>query len=273
MSLEDDTAISTSLAAVGFNRTPLEDEYDSSVSTQRSGYGSGEFLAIPMPNPNPDRHRRSTSGLLNNGRMSILPDAYHEDRARYDPYMEYAIRNTQDQYHDLPSPTSPHLNAPPPSAFGPNRDRSSTDGVGMLEVDTGIPMGTVIRPKHHSHQSSGASLEPLLASHLRNNSGPILPRTGNSRQPSRTPSTENGSPASTNKPLYLALPSGNRFYATNVSSRSALLGDDLRLPVSRNGSVGNLKEEGSGETEGSTVEDGFPKPVLAVCDICLSSFH
>lgn len=265
MSLERDTAISTSLAAV-FNRTPLVDESDSSLSSHRSRYGSGDLLAIPMPNPNTDRRRRGLPEN-NNGRLSILPDAYHEDRGSYDPFIEYATRNSRDNYHDLPSPTTPHLDVPPLSAFAPYRNPS--DGPGMVELGTGMPMSPGIAYPRHSHQSSRGSLEPLLASHQRRPSGPFGPGLAVSNgRASQLPPRENGSSASTIKLSYLQTPPN--FYATDSTSRSALLmngggqGSDVNLVDAE------THKQDAGDVEVST-EEGHRR-VLAVCIILLPSF-
>jgi hypothetical protein len=112
------------------NRISIEPE--SSASSHHSRYGSAEFLAIPMPNPNPERHRRSTSGLLENNKEGCPLCQMHITMIGANTTLR--IRNSRDGYRDMPSPTTPHLNIPPPSAFAPYRDRSSNDGMGMVEV-------------------------------------------------------------------------------------------------------------------------------------------
>ena len=199
-----------------------------------------------------------------------MPDAYHE-RGQYDPNIEYGPRNSRDRYQDIPSPTTPHLNIPP-SAFAPYR--SSSDGMGMVEVGTGLPMGAGIVHTRHSHHSSGSSFEPLLASHQRRNSlmpgrGPLILDATNGRA-SRTPSTDNASSASTSKPSYLPSLTHPNFYATNTSSHSAILINGQEDPGSEVNLVMNGEIEKQRDilvdSEVSTTEDEheLQKPVLAV---------
>lgn len=239
MTRQHEENVSATLQAVYGRTAPLEDESDSSLSSRRSRNGSAR-------------------------RLSILPVAYNEDRTQYVPYSQHAAPFSPDAYHDIPSPTSPQLNVPPPSAF---RDRPSGDGVGMAEIGNGS-MGTAYT--RHSQQSSRGSLEPLLASYQRRG-GPLSPTYGphnrhvpNGRS-SRTPSTEKGYLAGMSRPSYPQSPPN--FYATNATSRSALLANGPEEQV--NLVNADQKQNGDlGDAEVS-VEDELRRPILAVCDIRL----
>jgi len=275
LGLEQESTISALLYEAGIDRISIEPE---SSSSHHSRYGSAEFLAIPMPNSNPERHRRSTSGLLER-RLSIMPDAY-PDRGQYDPFIQYGPRNSRDGYPDMPSPTSPHPNIPPPSAYAPYRDRTSNDG--MVEVGPALPVGAAIVHTRYSHHNSRTSFEP---SHQWRN-GPQVPGQGplvldainlSNGRASQTPSTD-ASSASTSKPSYLASLTHPNFYATNTSSRSGLLingredhGSEVNM-LDGNGEI--KKPDILAESEVSTTEDEMElqKPVLAVCGYFPSFF-
>lgn len=147
--LEHDTAVSATLAAAGFHRTPLDDDDDPGASSRRSRYGSPDYL-----NPG----KRSSSGLA----MSSVPSAgrasavyLDEPNAEYNPYTDrdYIVpAGSRDGYIS----GTPH----PPSAFlmGSYRDRNSSGGGG----ETGAGFG------HSSSGSGTGSFEPLLASYHSN---------------------------------------------------------------------------------------------------------
>lgn len=278
LGLEQESTISALLYEGGFDRRSIEPA--SSASSHHSRYDSAEFLAIPMPNSNPERHRRSTSGLLER-RLSIMPDAYQDDRGQYDPFIQYAPRNSRDGYPDVPSPTTPHLNVPPPSAYAPYRDRTSNDGVGMVEVGPGLPMGAAIVHTRYSHHNSRTNFEPWK-------SGPLIvpgqtplvldPTNLSNGRASQTPSTDTSS-ASTSKPSYLPSLSHPNFYATNTSSRSGLLingredhGSEVNM-VEVNGEIKipDILAESESTTEDEH-EMESQKRVLAVCGYFPSSF-
>ncbi|KAG6911986.1 hypothetical protein DXG01_000234 [Tephrocybe rancida] len=135
--LEHDTAVSATLAAAGFHRTPLDDDDDNENATgsRRSRFGSPEV----------EMHHRTSSGLLSStpsaARTSAYMDSPHpDDPDTFNPYRDYVLETP---------PASGGI--PPPSAFqnGPYRDRTSSGG-----------------EHNHAHSASG-SYEPLLAAYYR----------------------------------------------------------------------------------------------------------
>ncbi|KAG6842233.1 hypothetical protein C0991_000203 [Blastosporella zonata] len=135
--LEHDTAVSATLAAAGFHRTPLDDDDDNENvnGSRRSRFGSPEV----------EMHHRTSSGLISTtpsgARTSAYMDSPHpDDPDAFNPYRDYVVEG----------PTTSGSN-PPPSAFhnGSYRDRTPSGG------------------EHaHGHSASG-SYEPLLASYYR----------------------------------------------------------------------------------------------------------
>ena len=134
--LEHDSAVAATLAAAGFNRTPLDDDDDPALESGHSRNGSTDpFL----------RQRYSSSGLAMNsipsaGRNSSSPLDTDHDPHVFHPYSDY-----------IP-PTKDGRVSSPPFITRPYRPRSSSMG--------GNTSG-------HTPQQSG-SHEPLLASYNHN---------------------------------------------------------------------------------------------------------
>ncbi|KDR84962.1 hypothetical protein GALMADRAFT_218036 [Galerina marginata CBS 339.88] len=155
--LEYDTAVSATLAAAGFHRTPLDDDDDPAAGSNRSRYASHDD---PFAGP-----QRSSSGLA----MSSIPSAGrtsayldHPTEGGYNPYTDYVVPAGSREGYISGTPA-------PPSAFvagGIPRDRSSNSGLAEMGA---------LGQTHHHHNSSG-SYEPLLASHYgRSNGTPPSP--------------------------------------------------------------------------------------------------
>lgn len=144
--LEHDTAVSATLAAAGFHRTPLDDddENENANGSRRSRFGSPE---VEMQN-------RASSGfastILSGARTSTYLDSLQQDDPdAFNPYREYVADNSA-----TVSGTNPPFPAIP---SGPYRDRTSSGG------------------EHtHEHSASG-SYEPLLASYYRQEQAASLP--------------------------------------------------------------------------------------------------
>jgi hypothetical protein len=138
--LEHDTAVSATLAAAGFHRTPLDDDDDQPGGSRRSRFGS----------PDVEMNQRTSaigtsSSTPSAGRASAYIDATHPDDP--DPFNPYA------DYNAPPGP-SRRTSSPPPVAFynGPYRDRTESGSAGDHVVG-------------HSASHSAGSYEPLLASY------------------------------------------------------------------------------------------------------------
>ncbi|KAF9457072.1 hypothetical protein BDZ94DRAFT_1274176 [Collybia nuda] len=143
--LEHDTAVSATLAAVGFHRTPLDDDDDHVNSSRRSRLDSAEM------------NQRSSSGFANGtissipsgGRVSAYMDSPHpDDQDAFNPYTDYVVPpGARDGY------ISGRTSSPPPVAFynGPYRERTGSGSAGEHVIS-------------HSASHSAGSYEPLLAS-------------------------------------------------------------------------------------------------------------
>ncbi|KAG6894483.1 hypothetical protein C0992_005944, partial [Termitomyces sp. T32_za158] len=159
--LEHDTAVSATLAAAGFHRTPLDDDDDdeneNANGSRRSRFGSPEL----------EMRNRASSGfastILSGARTSTYLDSLlPDDPDAYNPYREYITDN--------PAGVS-GANPPNPAViYGPIRDRTSSGG-------------------EHTHENSAAgSYEPLLASYYRQEQAASLPvLTSPPNPPPRSP--------------------------------------------------------------------------------------
>ncbi|KAG6868599.1 hypothetical protein C0993_000625 [Termitomyces sp. T159_Od127] len=144
--LEHDTAVSATLAAAGFHRTPLDDddENENANGSRRSRFGSPEL----------EMQNRASSGfastILSGARTSTYLDSLQpDDPDAFNPYREYVVDN-----HAAISGTNPPF---PAILNGPYRDRTSSGG-------------------EHAHENSAAgSYEPLLASYYRQEQAASLP--------------------------------------------------------------------------------------------------
>ena len=146
--LEHESAVAATLAAAGFNRSPLDDEDDPALESGHSRHGSTDpFL----------RERSSSSGLV----MSSIPSAGRITTGLdYDPHHPYS---------DSVFPANDGRVPSPPFVYRPYRPRSTSDSMG--ENISG-----------HNPQLSG-SHEPLLATYNRAS----RPSTGGSLPPQRLP--------------------------------------------------------------------------------------
>ncbi|KAG6814056.1 hypothetical protein H0H92_003103 [Tricholoma furcatifolium] len=137
--LEHDTAVSATLAAAGFHRTPLDDddENDNANGSRRSRFGSPEV----------EMHHRTSSGfgssksIPSGARTSgYLDSAHPDDLEAFNPYRDYVV--------EPPLISGGGLT---PSSFynDPYRDRTASGG-----------------EQTHGHSASG-SFEPLLAAYYR----------------------------------------------------------------------------------------------------------
>ncbi|KAG5647957.1 hypothetical protein DXG03_006991 [Asterophora parasitica] len=170
--IEHDTAVSATLAAAGFHRTPLNDDDDDLNNHPRSRYGS----------PAVEMHQRSSTG---SGFASAAPSGtrtshgymdvpYPDDPEAFNPYQDYVVP---------PNAAIPSGANPPPVAFynGPYRSRNASVGSGSAG-DHG---------NRHSASQSG-SYEPLLANYYRPSTSPPLaspplPTAGPPNPPPRNP--------------------------------------------------------------------------------------
>jgi len=163
--LEHDTAVSATLAAAGFHRTPLDDDDDAPGDSRRSRFGS----------PDVEMNQRSsaigtTSSTPSAGRASAYIDPTHpDDQDHFNPYTDYGVPPGTREGHP-PRRTS----SPPPVAFynGPYRDRTDSGSAGDHVVS-------------HSASHSAGSYEPLLASfhHSAHPSSPVQPNDPSTAQP------------------------------------------------------------------------------------------
>ena len=134
--LEHESAVAATLAAAGFNRSPLEDEDDHAIESGHSRDGSND----------PFLHHRSSSPGFGNVGMSSIPSADRTSTALdYDPYNPYTDYVFPAKFNRVPSP---------PFIYRPYRPRSTSDSMG--EKNSG-----------HTPQHSGGSHEPLLATYNR----------------------------------------------------------------------------------------------------------
>uniref|UniRef100_A0A8H7XVD7 Uncharacterized protein n=1 Tax=Psilocybe cubensis TaxID=181762 RepID=A0A8H7XVD7_PSICU len=171
--LEHDTAVSATLAAAGFHRTPLDDDDDPAAGARHSRLYSGVGSSIDDPfQARAILQRRSSSGLA----MSSVPSAsagrtsaYLDDNGDFNPYAsgDYILpAAARDGANYLNNGTQ----APPNAALvgGMRRDRSNSSGLAEMSAHT------------HNYSNSG-SFEPLLASYYRRSMGtgnppsPVLP--------------------------------------------------------------------------------------------------
>lgn len=169
--LEHDTAVSATLAAAGFHRTPLDDDDDHVNSARRSRFGSADV----------EMNQRSSSGFANGtisstpsgGRVSAYMDSPHpDDQDAFNPYTDYIVPpGARDGY------ISGRTSSPPPVAFynGPYRERTGSGSAGDHVIS-------------HSASHSAGSYEPLLASfHQPSGSPPPVQPTGPPSPPPRNP--------------------------------------------------------------------------------------
>jgi len=227
--LEHDTAVSATLAAAGFHRTPLDDDDDPATGVNRSRYGSpvnDPFLA----------HRRSSSGLA----MSSIPSAGRASAAYqdYNPYTDHLVPARG--YTSTSPPPTAHLN-------GPSRTRSSSGGLAEMGV------------AHLHHHSASGSYEPLLASHYRRSSGsapsPPLQISNSITPPSesaRYPPTYSSSHGHPGEPL-IDVSATSSVYSSDNSQ------DDRLDPGLRQ----RLQDDGNSALDLRDEED-YSRPVLGV---------
>ncbi|KAG6890427.1 hypothetical protein C0995_008781 [Termitomyces sp. Mi166 len=152
--LEHDTAVSATLAAAGFHRTPLDDddENENANGSRRSRFGSPEV----------EMHNRTSSGFASTIPSGARTSAYFDspqpdDPDAFNPYRDYVV--------DTP-PAASGTN--PPFFNGFHRDRTSSG-------------------EHtHDHSASG-SYEPLLASYYRQEQAASLPVLPSATSPPNPP--------------------------------------------------------------------------------------
>ncbi|CAA7265825.1 unnamed protein product [Cyclocybe aegerita] len=172
--IEHDTAVSATLAAAGFHRTPLDDDDDDGPL---GGGGGGTHSHSLSHHSDPYlAQRRSSSGLAMSsipsaGRLSAYLDTaplQPDDNEAYNPYADYIVpAGSREGYVSgtgLAGGAAGAGGAAPPSAFLPYRDRSSSGGLAELGMMGGSTHG-------HTHSASG-SLEPLLSYYRRSLTGP-----------------------------------------------------------------------------------------------------
>jgi hypothetical protein len=240
--LEHDTAVSATLAAAGFHRTPLDDDDDQPSGSRRSRFGSPD---VEMT------QRSSAIGTLSSapsaGRISAYLDASHpEDRDPFNPYAEHGTTSgTREGYFHR------RTSSPPPVAFynGPYRDRTESGSAGD-------------HVHGHSASYSAASYEPLLAS-FHNNAGPSSVQLDPPIAPPRR--LQKASDAS--QPLISHTPDPDHPLADGEGSdalsrySSESLADDRLDP--------GLRLRLNGEADGTSVRDlrddkDYSRPVLGV---------
>jgi len=191
--IEHDSAVSATLAAAGFHRTPLDDDDDEHVA------GSRRMASVT---PDAELNQRSSSRLAlgsvssvpSGARTSAYLDTPHQGEPdTFDPYQDYIAL----------AESHPSNNAPPPSSWRP-RTRTNSSG-----------------PEFLSHSASG-SYEPLLASYQR-----TAPPSPPPRNPLRLSDAARSSPPST-LPL-LPPASGEEIVPRTPSLHSARSTADDRL--------------------------------------------
>lgn len=251
--LEHDTAVSATLAAAGFHRTPLDDDDDDQPSgSHRSRFGSPD---VEMT------QRSSAIGTLSSapsaGRISAYLDASHpDDRDPFNPYAEHgAPSGTREGYFHR------RTSSPPPVAFhnGPYRDRTESGSAGD-------------HVHGHSASQSAGSYEPLLAS-FHNSAGPSSPvqsdppivpprrlqKASDASQPLITPTPDPDHPLSDGD---------GSDAASHYSSES--LADDRLDP--------GLRLRFNGEADGTSARDlrddeDYSRPVLGVTFLTTRSVY
>lgn len=137
--LEHEKAVSESLMAAGFRKSPLGDDDDEEAGKVPSGSGYEPVGA-----------RRSSSALAMSMASGAIRASAGED---FDPYTDYVAASGS---RSSPQLLQSSVGSRPPSSWGINthyRDHNSSDGFGGAGL--------------HSHHSS-ASSEPLLSSHNAN---------------------------------------------------------------------------------------------------------
>jgi hypothetical protein len=183
--LEHDTAVSATLAAAGFHRTPLDDDDDPPDGSRRSQFGS----------PDLELNQRSSaigtsSSVPSAGRTSAyIEPAHPDDPESFNPYTDYNVPPAaRDGY------PSRHTSSPPPVSFynnGPYRDRTESGSAGDHVVG-------------QSASRSAGSYEPLLAS-FRNSARPPSPVQSNDPSSARPRHSQKLSDAS-QQPLIVLTP-------------------------------------------------------------------
>ena len=246
--LEHDTAVSATLAAAGFHRTPLDDDDDPATGTNRSRYGS------PVTDPF-HAHQRSSSGLA----MSSIPSAgrasaaYQDnhDPNDYNPYTDHVVPpGARDGYISTPPPPTAHLN-------GHLRTRSSSGGLAEMGV------------AHFPYHSASGSHEPLLASHYRGSLGstpsPPLQVSSSITPHSITPPSESARqpPAYTSSLGHHHTSSGDPLIDLSSGTSSVYSSDNTQDDRLDPGLRQRLQDDGHSAMDLRDEED-YSRPVLGV---------
>lgn len=242
--LEHDTAVSATLAAAGFHRTPLDDDDINVDSSRRSRFGS----------PDVEMNQRSSSGFASStpsgARTSAYIDSPHpDDPDPFNPYHDYVVP---------PNAAGAPGSNPPPVAFfvGPYRDRNGSGSAGGDRVVS------------HSASHSAGSYEPLLSSYYR--PAASSPALAPSRPPSPPPrNPQRLSDAGRAPPLVVLsahppLPTrGENDVASGASSLYSenSVGDDRLDPGLRQRM--NVETDHASERDFRDEED-YSRPVLGV---------
>ncbi|KAF8078652.1 hypothetical protein FPV67DRAFT_1775805 [Lyophyllum atratum] len=242
--LEHDTAVSATLAAAGFHRTPLDDDDVNMDSSRRSRFGS----------PDVEMNQRSSSGFASSApsgtRTSAYVDSPHPDDADpFNPYHDYVVP---------PNPAVASGSNPPPGAFvtGPYRDHNASGSAAGDHVIS------------HSASHSAGSYEPLLASYYRPApSSPVLTPTRPPSPPPRNP--QRVSDAGRAVPIVVLPPRvpvpkpDERNLASRASSvySADSIGDDRLDPGLRQRM--NVEADRASERDLKDEED-YSRPVLGV---------
>lgn len=242
--LEHDNAVSATLAAAGFHRTPLDDGDDDPPPGARPRYGSS---------PDVEMTQRSSSGFGigtgGSGRTSAYFDNPPQDEhgaiaGGFNPYADYIVPPGGVGY--VPARTS----SPPPVPSGSGNAGYRDSAYNGDEIPTHIS---------HSASHSAGSYEPLLAAYYKNaanRSSPPPEGTGGDggllpKDPQHlTPTT----------PLASPLPIGENIRDSASVYSSESTGDDRLDPGLRQ----RLRDETESETRDLRDEEDYSRPVLGV---------
>ena len=237
--LEHDTAVSATLAAAGFHRTPLDDDDDpaaGSANGRSSAMAVGGALVDPFAYQDQmqELNHRSSSGLasVNNGNRTssaaFLPDEYN-------PYSDYVVPGgSRDGYISGSGAGGYAYDALPVGAAAAGmgaavlRDRGGSSSSGIVDNMPGMmnPGAASASNLGHGHNpSNSGSFEPLLASYYRQNSDGTTP-------PSPVPVV----------PPQIAKPTDNSF--VNPSATSSVYSMESLARLNNNGIPTNKNNSG-----------------------------
>jgi hypothetical protein len=236
--LEHESAVQAALAAVGFNRKALDEDYDDGAAVGRIRLGSGD---AEMSQPSNSRPGTAPSAGRSSGYMDSGPDEPHPPNA-FNPYADYFS--------------------------GPEFARN-----GYLPARPNSPPLGAARTHAHVPSNSAGSNEPLLAGYHRSSISPT-PQSPNSNDPPTPPrnsqriSSQNpGTPIPTPDSPTLGRAVSTHSSTSNYSTDS-IIADDRLDPGLRqrmkNGETASIISFGPRDDE------DYSRPVLGVSNYIFS---